>query len=533
MTTDAAVATDARSTELVLVIADSAALRGDLESALARAGFATASAADGAEGIQVATRLRPAAVIVDGVMPGMDGTTVIRRLRLDPQLRTMPCLMLTVSGDTDSELGALDAGADASVRKSEDVDIVVGRVATMLRDGAAAAYGEPLRPHRVLAIDDSPLYLNALGGLLRDEGYDVVLAPSGEEGIDVLAAQEVDCILLDCMMPGIGGIETCRRIKSAPLVGDVPVIMLTMLDGGDSVIEGLTAGADDYIAKSAGFEVINARIRSQIRRKRTEDDRRRLRERVLHGERRAVEEQAAREIAVARAELAAQLERTSAELQAANRELEALSHSVSYGLRGPLNGITGSARALEEDLTSTLGEEHLDCLRRIQTSAAGMAELVDSLLELARIDDVPLEVQPVDVNALVERVIEGLPAGDRTVEVRVAPGLCVEGDPQLVRLLLANLLSNAWKFTARTPGAAIEVGMSADRTYFVRDNGIGFDAANADRLFLPFQRMHPGAEYAGLGVGLAIARRVVERHGGRIWAESSVGAGATFYFTLS
>jgi signal transduction histidine kinase len=458
---------------------------------------------------------------------------VIRRLRLDPQLRASPCLMLTAAGDAGAELGALDAGADASVRKSDDVELVVGRLAALLRDGQAAARGEPLRPDRVLAIDDSPLYLSALGGLLRDEGYDVVLASSGEEGIDVLAAQEVDCILLDCMMPGIGGIETCRRIKGAPLIGDVPVIMLTMLDGGDSVIEGLTAGADDYIAKSAGFEVINARIRSQIRRKRTEDDRRRIRERLLHGERRAVEAQAAREIAEARAEMAAQLERTSAELQAANRELEALSHSMSYGLRAPLRGITGFARALEEDLTSTLGEEHLDYLRRIQASAAGMGDLVDSLLELARIDDAPLEVQRVDVGPLVESLIECLAEEDREVSVRVAPGLCVHGDPQLVRLLFANLLSNAWKFTSRTPGAAIEVGTSAERTCFVRDNGIGFDAANADRLFLPFQRMHPGAEYAGLGVGLAIVRRVVERHGGRIWAESAVGAGATFYFTLA
>ncbi|HWO24157.1 MAG TPA: response regulator [Kofleriaceae bacterium] len=533
MTTDAAVSPDTASSDLVLVIDDSAAFRGELEGALARAGFMTIGAADGAEGIRMATTLRPAAVIVDNVMPGMDGTTVIRRLRLDPHLRTTPCLMLTTSGDASAELGALDAGADASVRKSDDVELVVGRLSAMLRDGQGAELGEPLRAKRVLAIDDSPLYLSALGGLLRDEGYDVVLAPSGEEGIDVLAAQEVDCILLDCMMPGIGGIETCRRIKSAPLVGDVPVIMLTMLDGGDSVIEGLTAGADDYIAKSAGFEVINARIRSQIRRKRTEDERRRVRERLLHGERRAVEAQAAREIAEARAAMAAQLEKTSAELEAASRELEALSHSVSYGLRAPLRGITGFARALEEDLTSAIGEEHLDYLRRIQTSATRMGELVDSLLELARIEDAPLDVQRVDVTALAESVVGSLSAEERSVDVRVTPGLHVQGDPQLVRLLLASLLSNAWKFTSQTPGAAIEVGAHEARTFFVRDNGIGFDATNTDRLFLPFQRIHTGAEFAGLGIGLAIARRVVERHGGRIWAESAVGAGATFYFTLS
>lgn len=528
MTTAAAPATD-----LVLVIDDSVAFRTELEAALARSGYRTACAADGAEGLRAALALRPAAVIVDGVMPGMAGTTVIRRLRLDPALRSIPCVMLTSAGDEHAELFALDAGADASVRKSEDAEIVVSRLSALLEGDPSEDPSAPPRSKRVLAVDDSPLYLSALGGLLRDEGYDVVLAASGEEAIEVLAAQEVDCILLDCMMPGIGGIEACSRIKGAPLIGDVPVIMLTMLDGGDSVIEGLTAGADDYIAKSAGFDVINARIRSQIRRKRTEDNRRRARERLLYGERRAAEAQAAREIAEARAAMVEQLERTTAELDAANREIESLSHSVSYGLRAPLRGITGFARALEEDLTSSLSDEHLDYLRRIQSSAIHMGELVDSLLELARIDDVPLEAQRVDVGALVSSLIENLAGDDRSVAVRVAPGLTLHGDPQLVRLLFSNLLSNAWKFTSRTPEASIEVGSSEARTYFVRDNGIGFDPSNADRLFLPFQRMHPTAEFAGVGVGLAIARRIVERHGGRIWAESAVGAGATFYFTLS
>jgi len=519
--------------KLVLVIEAGVAFRAELEAALERRGFQVVVANDGAQGLHIASERRPAAVIIDGVMPGMTGTAVIRRLRLDPALRAIPCLMLTSAGAEGADLNALDAGADASVRKSEDVELVVSRLATMLEGDPSDDPSLPPRAKRVLAVDDSPLYLSALGGLLRDEGYDVVLAASGEEAIEVLAAQEVDCILLDCMMPGIGGIETCSRIKGAPLIGDVPVIMLTMLDGGDSVIEGLTAGADDYIAKSAGFDVINARIRSQIRRKRTEDNRRRARERLIHGERRAAEVQAAREIAEARAAMAEQLERTTAELDAANRELEALSHSMSYGLRAPLRGIGGFARALEEDLSGSLGEEHVDSLHRIQASAARMGELIDSLLDLVRIDDVPLQAHRVDVGALVASVVENLASEDRRVAVRVAPGLTLHGDPKLVRLLFASLLSNAWKFTSRNPDAAIEIGGREDRTYFVRDNGVGFDAINADRLFLPFQRMHPTAEFAGLGVGLAIARRIVERHGGRIWAESAVGAGATFYFTLS
>lgn len=338
--------------DLVLVIDDDRAFRGELERALARAGFATAGAPDGVEGLIAAARLRPAALVVDGVMPGLDGATTIRRLRFDPVLRATPCLMLTTSGDEGGAPIEPDAGADAYVRRTEDVEVVVARLVAMLRGEPAQAVAAAPKPERILAVDDSPLFRDALGELLRKAGYDVALASSGEEAIEVLAAREVDCILLDCVMPGIGGIEACRRIKGAPLIGDVPLIMLTMLDGGDSMIEGLAAGADDYIAKSAGFEVINARIRSQIRRKQIEDEHRRVRERMLHGER-----------------------------AAASRELEALSHALSDGLRD----ITAFARVLEEGLGASLTEHHLDHLRRIQASAARMGELIDALLALARI----------------------------------------------------------------------------------------------------------------------------------------------------
>lgn len=532
---------------LVLVVDDDPAFRAELERALTRAGHATASAPDGVEGLITAARLRPAAVIVDGAMPGLDGATTIRRLRFDPALRATPCLMITAPGDAAAALAEIDAGADAYVRRAEGVEAVIARLAALLRGEPTPAVEAAPRPERILAVDDSPLFRDALGELLRNAGYDVSLASSGEEAIEVLAAREVECILLDCVMPGIGGIETCRRIKSAPLIGDVPLIMLTMLDGGDSMIEGLAAGADDYIAKSAGFEVIDARIRSQIRRKQIEDEHRRVRERLLHGDRAAAEAQAARELADARAAMAAQLDRTSAELAAANRELEVLSHSVSDGLRAPLRGISGAARALEAALAPALAEADRAHLRLIQASAARMDELIDALLELARIDQAPLEAHPVDVVALVAGLAASLPADDRCVTVRVEPHLTIRADPQLARALFANLLSNAWRFTARTADPVIEIGRGAAQTYFVRDNGAGLDAASAGSLgpddgppgaaprgprLVPLQEVPASDELAGIAIGLAIARRIVERHGGRIWAESTAGGGATFYFTL-
>lgn len=525
--------------DLVLVIEDDEAHRAALSRELGHAGYAVAIAPDGVEGLITAVRLRPTAVIVDAALPGLDGPTTVRRMRFDPLLRDTPCLLLMPAGGGGTGLLALDAGADAYAHRTDDPALVVARVTAMLGGSAAAVAAAPvaakgaLRGERILAVDDSPLFRNALGDLLRNVGYDVALAGSGEEAIEVLAAREVDCILLDCVMPGLGGIEACRRIKGAPMIGDVPLIMLTMLDGGDSMIEGLAAGADDYIAKSAGFEVIDARIRSQIRRRQIEDEHRRVRERLLEGERAAAEAEAARAVALARASMAEQLDRASAQLAAANRELAVLSHSVSDGLRAPLRGISGFARALEEDLGGQLAPQHHEHLRRIQGSAARMGELIDSLLELARLDQAPLEVHRVDVVALVASLVPGLPAdGGRCVTVRVEPQLAVQADPQLARTLFSNLLANAWTFTARTPDPVIEVGCSAERTYFVRDNGSGFDAATAERQLVPPAAAQPGAELAGAGISLAIARRIVERHGGRIWAESAPGGGATFYFTL-
>src|SRR5262249_21739989 len=173
---------------------------------------------------------RPDAILVDGVLPGVDGATVIRRLRLDVVLRRVPCLLMTASDDRGGELRALDAGADAFVRKGEDIELILARLGATLRSvGARApdASASALGPKKILAVDDSQTFLAEIADSLRGEGYDVVPAHSGEEALELLAVQPVDCILLDLMMPGIGGQETCRRIKAAPALRDTPLILLT------------------------------------------------------------------------------------------------------------------------------------------------------------------------------------------------------------------------------------------------------------------------------------------------------------------
>jgi PAS domain S-box-containing protein len=271
----------------VLVIDDSVTFRKELKRSLEAAGYNVWEATTGEEGLALAAADRPDAVVVDGILPGIDGRTVVRRLKSDATLRSTPCLLLTAAEGTDDELRAFEAGADAYVRKSEDLGVILVRLAALLR-GAIVAGGETnpslLGPKRLLTVDDSITYLQELGSQLRQEGYDVVLAKSGEEALELLEVQPVDCILLDLIMPGLSGQETCRRIKQRVEWRNIPLVMLTARDDRNGMIEGINAGADDYIAKSADFDVLKARLRAQLRRKHFEDENRRIREQLVRRE---------------------------------------------------------------------------------------------------------------------------------------------------------------------------------------------------------------------------------------------------------
>lgn len=521
--------------EAVLIIDDSPTFLEHLKSAVENAGFCVLTATSGEEGLRVAADHRPAALIVDGVLPGIDGATVIRRIRLDAALRRLPCLLLTASDDHGAELRALEAGADAFVRKGDDTGVILARLSAVLRSAPAQAGDlgttSLLAPKKVLTVDDSETYLQGLAEVLRGDGYEVVLARSGEEALDLLAVEPVDCILLDLLMPGIGGEETCRRLKATPITRDIPTIMLTSLEDGDAMIRGLGAGADDYIAKSSDLEVLRARVMAQIRRKQFEDENRTIREQLLRRELETAEARAAQQVAEARAALVGELEQK-------NKELEAFSYSVSHDLRAPLRSIDGFSQALLEDHAASLDREGLDYLRRVRAAAQRMGDLIDDLLQLSRVGRAPLRRERVDLSALARSVEAALrqSAPARDVAFEIADGLWANADPGLLRVVLENLLGNAWKFTAKTDHARITLdALPSDghSVYVVRDTGAGFDETYAERLFAPFQRLHSETEFPGTGIGLATVHRIVERHGGRVWAESSPGRGATFYWTLS
>lgn len=238
------------------------------------------------------------------------------------------------------------------------------------------------------------------------------------------------------------------------------------------------------------------------------------------------------------AELEERVVARTAELHAANRELEVIAFSIAHDLRMPLTAIHSFATVLQEDEAARLTERGQQHLRRILEAARQMADMTRSLLELAQLSGAPLRREPVDLAEIAREVLGSMQtcAPTRAVDLRIEEELEADADRTLVKQALANLLGNAWKFTAHAPAACIEFGArtgpDGERVFFVRDNGAGFDMARAERLFEPFCRLHGQHEFEGTGVGLATVRKIIDRHEGRIWAESEPGHGAVFYFTL-
>ena len=237
----------------------------------------------------------------------------------------------------------------------------------------------------------------------------------------------------------------------------------------------------------------------------------------------------------------ADLERRVAErtrqLEAANRELEAFAYAVSHDLRAPLRSMSGFSQILQESAPPGLDEKSRHYLQRIHDASLRMSSLIEDLLNLSRIGRSELTARPISLSQVAAEAAAAIRERHptREVQLEIAQGMEVNADPRLLRIALENLLSNAWKYTSRASQATVTVGVQAGEhgpVYFVRDNGVGFDMKYADKLFVPFQRLHPEAEFPGSGIGLVTVQRIIARHGGRVWADAKPDAGATFYFTI-
>ena len=366
-----------------------------------------------------------------------------------------------------------------------------------LPDAASAPAARPADPRpRVVWADGNADMRAYVTGLLADQ-FEVVAVADGEAALDEIHVELPDLVLTDIAMPRLDGFGLLAALRAHPATRAVPVILLSARAGAEAAAHGTDAGADDYVIKPFVARELISRVRTHVALSHT------------------------------RREWADQLER-------ANKELEAFSYSVSHDLRAPLRAIDGFCRILLADYTQVLDDEGLEHLQQIHGAARRMASIIDDLLVLSKVGQAELRKQPVDVTAIARRVVADLrlrtPA--REVDVRVADGLVAVGDDRMVAIVLENLLANAWKFTSKRSDAMIRVGQEDGGVVFVRDNGAGFDMAHAAHLFEPFQRLHTDSEFEGTGIGLAIVRRAVERHGGRAWAHGAVGDGATVRFTL-
>ena len=249
-------------------------------------------------------------------------------------------------------------------------------------------------------------------------------------------------------------------------------------------------------------------------------------------------EVAYKQAALKRAEkLNTELSEKTAQLEEATADLEAFNRSLFHDLRSPVSSVVAFTQILRDSAAATLTPENLRHLDRIASSGQRMEWILDGLTTLFGAGQAPLWVRDVDLTGMAAQILETLrvSAPEREVAIHIAPALRARGDAHLLQVALENLLHNAWKFTSKTPDARIEVGEQPGRRehiYFVRDNGAGFDPAYASKLFLPFERLHSAGEFVGSGIGLATVKRIIDRHGGRIWAQSEPGKGATFYFTL-
>lgn len=378
----------------------------------------------------------------------------------------------------------------------------------------------------VLLVDDQPANLVALEAMLQGLGQNLVKAESGREALKQLMLREFAVILLDVKMPDMDGFETASLIRQRDKSRHTPIIFLTAADKSQTqAVRGYAVGAVDYLIKPVVPEFVRSKVAVFVELAKKSELLKRQAQLLRESE------QAFRDLAETRADLVRELERK-------NRELESFSYAVSHDLRAPLRRIDSFSRAVVESQLDRLDETGRHFLERVREASQQMSDLIDNVLYLSRVTRAELRQQDVDLSALViqllERMKEAEPA--RQVEVKVRPGIVVHGDGQLLKIVIQNLLENAWKFTSNEPHPLIEFGLSnvaGEPAYFIRDNGSGFDMAYADRLFGPFQRLHRSSEFPGSGIGLATVQRIIHRHGGRVWGEATIGQGATFHFTLA
>lgn len=369
----------------------------------------------------------------------------------------------------------------------------------------------------ILIVDDESADLIALDGMLCSDGRRLIRAYSGKEVLEILSKEKIDLILLDVQMPDMNGFELVKQLKSNQVVADIPVIFVSAEKPDHaSLLKGLEEGAVDYLFKPLNVVLTKAKVNVLL-------EARRQKAQLV---------QATRQLEKANL----LIDSYAAQLEAANKELASFSYSVSHDLRAPLRALYGNAQALEEDFGERLDGEAKKYLSRIRENSSRLDRLINDLLAFSRIGKKGLRKNAVNMNDMVQDVFIQLSetqSHKAVLSTRDLPDAF--GDYSMLHQVWSNLISNAIKYSSKKNNPAIEIGgcIKDGRTeYYIRDNGAGFDMAYAGKLFGTFQRLHDSSDFEGVGIGLAIAQRIILKHGGTIRAEAIPEEGATFIFSL-
>jgi PAS domain S-box-containing protein len=495
--------------ERILVVEDDANMRRTLQLLLS-SDWDVEAVGDGRSALAAVALRVPDLILSDLVIPGLDGFALLHQLRADPRTRLVPIIAVSGLDQEEARIHALESGASDFLIKPFSERELRARVGTQLEmvrlrrealqwqsEERFRLLVEAIRDYAICRLDTAGRIVSWNAGAEAIHGYreeEILGRPfsifhSEETGWTLEAA------LQRAIAEGRFEDEGWRVRKNGSRFW------------ANTVVTPIRDEAD----RLWGFAKITRDLTEQ---KRAEE-----------------------EIAGLNVNLERRVRVRTGELESANAELEAFSYSVSHDLRAPLRAIAGFSHALMEDYEAQLPPAATDYLRRIVAATRKMSDLIDGLLDLSRVSRAEMRWQEVDLSALARQVAEGLQRSEpqRRVQWDIADALAARGDPRLLRVVLDNLIGNAWKFTGGKETARIQFGLRPNgegRAYFVADDGAGFDMAYADKLFGAFQRLHHEREFEGTGIGLATVRRVVNRHGGRIWVEAEPGRGATFLFTL-